>query len=65
MAHAAVSIVLSDIRLYANRLFAGKFRLYRVLGYSSDREEVCGGGMIVHMRKIVSTEDDQTDPASK
>ncbi|MFC7541732.1 GNAT family N-acetyltransferase [Siccirubricoccus deserti] len=57
LAHAealAASLGHAEIRLYTNSLFAENLRLYRRLGYRTDREEVFPGGTVVHMSKPVS-----------
>jgi len=43
----------AEIRLYTNKKFAANVRLYEKLGYRLDREELFGGGVIVHMSKRV------------
>ena len=45
----------SEIRLYTNQLFAANIALYQRLGYSVDREEVVSVGVVVHLKKSIST----------
>lgn len=48
---AAVSLGLSETRLYTNRLMTENARLYLRLGYGIDREEAFMGGFVDHMSK--------------
>ena len=54
MAHGealAISLGLSEMRLYTNKDFAANVRLYLRLGYRVDREEPFMGGTTVYMSK--------------
>ena len=58
MAHAeqlAASLMLGEIRLYTNKLFAENVQFYLRLGYRVDREEAFKGGFLVHMSKRLET----------
>lgn len=44
-----------EIRLYTNKLFTANIELYRRFGYGIDREEPFSRGVIVHMRKPITT----------
>lgn len=49
----AVSLGLSVIKLFTNKLFTENLGLYQKLGYGVDREEEFRGGFVVHMSKHI------------
>lgn len=51
----ALSLKLSVVKLYTNKLFTENLRFYQKFGYSIDREEEFKGGFVVHMSKLVQT----------
>ncbi len=56
LAHAerlAASLGLAEVRLYTNQRFEQNVRLYLLLGYRVDREQVLAGGVAVHMSKAL------------
>ena len=66
MAHAealAISLGLSEIRLYTNKDFAANVRLYLRLGYRVDREEPFMGGTTVYMSKPLGPITSDAGPA--
>lgn len=57
LAHAearAAGLGLGRVRLYTNARFVENLRLYRAIGYRTDRVENWTGGIVVHMSKPVA-----------
>ncbi len=57
LAHAeevAAGLGVGGVRLYTNARFVENIRLYRAIGYRTDRVESWTGGVVVHMSKPVT-----------